>query len=79
MPMSYDWSFSTGLGTKILYVFLISPMRAACPTQLILEDFIILINFGESNQLLSSLCEAVSRVYARLAQVFLWNGYTTAR
>jgi len=42
--------FSSGFQTKILHVFLISPIRAICPAHLILLDLIILI-VGEAYDL----------------------------
>jgi hypothetical protein len=40
-------SVPSGFPTKILYAFLISPMRASFPTHLILLDLSTLIVYGE--------------------------------
>jgi hypothetical protein len=47
--------FSSGFQTKIVYAFLNSAIYNACPTHLILFDFIILLMFGEEYELQSSL------------------------
>jgi hypothetical protein len=46
--------FLSGFPAKIFYAFLISPMRATCPTHLTLHDFITLITFDEVYKLWSS-------------------------
>jgi hypothetical protein len=48
---------TSGSPTNNLYTFLFSPLRATCPAQLILLDFIILIIVAEKYQFrISSLC-----------------------
>jgi len=46
--------FPLGFPSKTLYAFLISPMRATCPTHLTVLGFITLIIFGEAYKLLNS-------------------------
>jgi hypothetical protein len=53
---SYKW-YPSALPTKILYAFLISPIRITCPVYLNLLDLITLTVFGEEYRLWSaSLC-----------------------
>jgi hypothetical protein len=45
MPRSSKWSHPFRFSNQILYAILISPIRATCPTHLILHDLITLIMF----------------------------------
>jgi hypothetical protein len=44
-PRSSEWFFPGDFPTKIFYALLISPMRAAYPSHLVLLDFIALIKY----------------------------------
>jgi len=56
--------FPSGSPTKILYSFLISPMLATCPAQLILLDLIIIMIFSQAYNLWSSsLCSFLPLTY----------------
>jgi hypothetical protein len=60
MP-SMPWGlFIFGYLTKMLYAFLISPMQATCPTQLILLDLITLVIFGVRVQIMKLLTPHLS-------------------
>jgi len=52
--------FSSVFPNKILYTFLISPMRATRSSHRILLDLISMIIFGEDCKIWSSLCKACS-------------------
>jgi len=47
--------FPSGFPTKILYVFIISAMRAVCPDHPILLDLVTEVTFAEECQLLLCL------------------------
>jgi hypothetical protein len=56
-PRSSEWLFPSGFQTKILYAFLISPMRSTFPAYFIFLDLVTIIIFGEAYKLWSSsLC-----------------------
>jgi len=54
-PMSSDSTLPSGLQTKILYAFVIFPMRATRPTNLILPDLMTLIYIWWRVQLIELL------------------------
>jgi hypothetical protein len=56
------WSLSFWLSHKTLYAFLLSPIRATCPSYLILLYLLILIICGEEYKLSGSLVTTVWRV-----------------
>ena len=56
-PTSPQWFFPSGFRTKTPYTALSSPIRATCPANLILLDFIIRTIWGEEyKSFSSSLC-----------------------
>jgi hypothetical protein len=68
--------------TKILYAFLICPIRTICPAHLLLFDFINLILFYEKYELSSSLCSLLLSLRSRIAQwysVGLRTGWSGVR
>jgi hypothetical protein len=55
--------YPSGFPTNILYAFLVTHIRATCPTHFILPDVIILIILGEEYKLWSSsLCSSLSNL-----------------
>ena len=60
MRGSPKWSLSHGFPTKTQYIPLLSPIRASCPTHLILLDIIIWTILGDKyRSLSSSLCSSL--------------------
>jgi hypothetical protein len=60
MPRSSEWFFPSGLPTKIMYGFLISPKLAIRPAHLTLLDLVTLIICGGRSQQPSGLRQVLS-------------------